>query len=168
MDARRILATLTLTAALGLTACGGDNDPSAQPPTTAPPEPADTRPTSPGESRFPAEFVERVEPICVQAQRTIDDLAPIEDEGALRKAVEAYEDASRKFGELDPPEQNKEAFRRFTDIYTDAATTLNGLLAEVGRGDTSAFQRVTPVLDTVNTEGSDIAQEYGFTKCVSN
>jgi hypothetical protein len=167
MDARRPLATLTLIAALGLTACGGDNDPSAEPPTTAPPEPADTRPTSPGESRFPASFVKRVEPICVQSQRSIDDLAPIEDEAALRKAAAVYEDAATKFGELKPPQENAGAFRRFVEVYRDAAKTLNGILGEVNRGDSGAFQRVQPVLDNVASEGGDAAEDYGFTKCTS-
>lgn len=167
MNARRPLATLTLIAALGLPACGGDDDPSAEPPTTSPPEPADTRPETPGERRFPASFVKRVEPICVQTQRSIDDLAPIEDEAALRKAVAVYEDAARKFGELQPPAQNADAFRQFVEVYRDAAKTLNGILAEVNRGDSSAFQRVTPVLDNVNSEGGDAATDYGFTKCTS-
>jgi hypothetical protein len=86
MNARRLSATLALTLSLGLAACGGDNDPSAEPPTTAPPEPADTRPTSPEAANFPESFVKKVEPICTQTQRSIDDLAPIEDEAAVRRA----------------------------------------------------------------------------------
>ena len=169
MNARGLLAAFLLTLALGvgLTACSGDNDPSAEPPTTAPPEPADTRPTPAPETEFPPAFVKKVERICVQTQRSIDDLSPIEDEASLREAVVVYEGTTRKLRELKPPERTAEAFDRFVEVYADGARSLNGIFAEVGRGDSSAFQRVTQVIDTVNTESSDAAQDYGFKKCQS-
>ena len=167
MHARRLSATALLTLTLGLAACGGDNDPSGEPPTTAPPEPADTRPTSPEEGEFPAAFVKKVEPICTETQAEIDKLAPIEDEAGVKQAATAFDDASKKLGDLKPPAKNAEAYDRFVQVYADAARTLDDLNGELTRGDSSALQRVQPILDNVATEGGDIAEDYGFTKCTS-
>ena len=167
MDARRLFASLAVSLAFGLASCSGDNDPGGEPPTTAPPEPADTRPTSPEGAKFPQSFVKKVEPICVQARRSIDDLAPIEDEVGLREATSVYEDTARKLRKLKPPQQNAAAYDRFVEVYRDAARTLNGIYGELQRGDSSALQRVSPVLDNVNTEGGDAAEDYGFTKCTT-
>jgi len=38
----------------------------------------------------------------------------------------------------------------------------------VGRGDSSAFQRVPSTLDEVNSEIKDLAQQYGFSGCASD
>ena len=167
MNVRRLSATALLTLTLGLAACAGDNDPAGEPPTTAPPEPADTRPTSPEENKFPASFVKKVEPICTEMQATVDELAPIEDEAGVKQAAAAYDDAAKKFGELEPPAKNAEAYRSFVEVYRDAARTLDDINGELTRGDSSALQRVQPILDNVNTEGGSAAEDYGFTKCTS-
>ncbi len=167
MNARRLLATSLLILSAALAACGGDNDPAGEPPTTSPPEPADTRPSSPEEGSFPASFVKQVEEVCVPAQRKLDNLAPIEDEKGLDQAVQVYENTESELRGLKPPAENAEAYDRFVEVYGDAASTLDGILGEVKRGDTSAFQRVQPTLDNVATEGGDAAEDYGFTKCVS-
>ena len=170
MGACRLPAVLALTVALGLTACGGDNDPSAEPPTTSPPEAAETRPSTAQEREFPAEFRKQVDPICGQAQTELDKLAAqeIRDQAALRAASGVYEDAAVKLEKLEPPEQNATAYKRLTDAFRDGQDLLTRLNAEVGRGDSSAYQRVPSILDQVNTEIKDLGTQYGFRECAAD
>lgn len=169
MNAARLSATfaIALTLGAGVGACGGGKDPSARPPTTAPPEPVETAPATPAERDFPAEFVKRVEPICTDAQAAVDKLSPIEDPAAVAKAAGAYKDAAARLDKLDPPQENAEAYRRFVEVYRDAGDTLGRLEAEIRGGDSSALERVPSILDDVNTERGDIASEYGFDKCTA-
>ena len=167
MNARPLFASALLILSLGLAACGGDNDPSGEPPTTAPPEPADTRPTSPEEASFPASFVKQVDPICEETYKKIDELAPIEDEAKVKQAASTYDDAAKQLGELKPPQKNAEAYDRFVEVFSDASSTLDGIAGEMARGDSSAIQRVQPAIDNVNTEGGSAAEDYGFTKCTA-
>jgi hypothetical protein len=169
MGACRRLAglTISLALALGLLACGGDNDPSAEPPTTAPPEAADTRPSSPEEGNFPADFVEQVDPICAKAQAEIDKVVAKEVRSTeqLQALVAVYEDTATELEGLKPPEQNAAAYKEFTDTFRDGQDLFTRLQAEVGRGDSSAYQRVTSTLDQVKTDTKDVADEFGFQAC---
>jgi hypothetical protein len=165
MNARRLAATSLLIFTLGLAACGGDNDPAGEPPTTSPPEPADTRPTSPEEANFPASFVKKVEPICEKTYTAIDELAPIEDEAKIKQAASTYDDAYKEFTALKPPAKNAEAYDRFTEIFRDGSRTLDGIAGEMARGDSAASQRVQPAIDQINTEAGSAADDFGFTKC---
>ena len=167
MNARRLFASALLILTLGLAACGGSNDPSGEPPTTAPPEPADTRPTSPEAASFPDSFVKKVDPICEETYMKIDELAPIEDEATVKKAASTYDDAAKQLRELKPPQKNAEAYDRFVEVFGDASSTLDGIAGEMARGDSAAIQRVQPAIDNVNTEAGSAAEDYGFTKCTA-
>jgi hypothetical protein len=167
MNARRLPASALLILTLGLAACGGNNDPSGEPPTTSPPEPADTRPTSPEAASFPPSFVKKVDPICQETYTKIDELAPIEDEANVKKAAGVYDDAYKQFTALKPPAKNAEAYDRFTEVFRDASRTLDGIAGEMARGDSAAAQRVQPAIDQVNTEAGSAAEDYGFTKCTA-
>jgi hypothetical protein len=151
-------------------ACGGDNDPAGEPPTTSPPEPVETRPKSPEEKSFPAAFAKKVDPICVKAQGAVDKVAGTRarSEAAVAKLSGIYGDAATDLEALKPPEQNAAAYKQFTDAFRSGEDLFKRLGAEVGRGDSSAFQRVPSTLDQVNTEIKDVAQQYGFDGCGSD
>jgi hypothetical protein len=151
-------------------ACGGDNDPAGEPPTTSPPEPVQTRPKSPEEKDFPAAFTQKVDPICVKAQQEIDKVAGTRarSEAAVQKLSGLYGAAAADLEALKPPEQNAAAYKQFTDAFRSGEDLFKRLGAEVGRGDSSAFQRVPSTLDQVNTEIKDVAQQYGFDGCGSD
>src|SRR3954452_7446116 len=89
------VAVLAVSAAF-LSACGGDNDPSAEPPTTTPPEPAETKPQSPAEKSFPTAFAQKVDPICVKAEQQIDKVAGTRARSrpAVQKLASIYEGAA--------------------------------------------------------------------------
>lgn len=165
MDARRIAVIPALVASLALAACGGSNDPAGEPPTTAPPAPADTEPADPQERDFPAAVVDEVEPICTRAQDEVDKLSPIEDEQGVQGAVQLFEDTSKELEGVDVPEQNAEAYKTFVDAYRDAGRTLGRIEGELARGDSSALQRVTPVLDEMRTRTNQLASDFGFEEC---
>jgi hypothetical protein len=171
MGACRLPAGLAvgLALALGLTACGGDNDPSAEPPTTAPPDPADTRPSSAAESKFPADFVQQVDPICKKAQTQVDKLVATEvrDPERLKELANVYRDTATELEGLEAPEQNRVAYGRFTSAFRDGEDLFERLEEEVGRGDSSAYQRVTSTLDEINTDVESLATDYGFQECAS-
>src|SRR4051812_45541278 len=90
------VAVVAASVALGLSACGGDNDPSAEPPTTTPPEPAETKPQSPAEKSFPTAFAQKVDPICVKAEQQIDKVAGTRARSrpAVQKLASIYEGAA--------------------------------------------------------------------------
>ena len=161
------IAVLAVSAALGVSACGGDNDPAGEPPTTTPPEAVDTRPKSPEEKEFPASFTQKVDPICVKAQEQVDKVAGTRarSEAAVQKLAVIYGNAAGDLEGLKPPEQNAAAYKQFTDAFRSGEDLFNRLGAEVKRGDSSAFQRVPSTLDQVNTEIKDVAQQYGFDGC---
>jgi hypothetical protein len=169
--ARRLhaFAVLAVSAAL-LSACGGDNDPAGEPPTTSPPEANETAPKSAAETNFPAEVQEKVDPICVKAQEEVDKVAGTRarSEAAVQQLASIYEDAAKELEAVKPPEQNAQAYKQFTDAFRDGQDLFTRLEAEVGRGDSSAFQRVPSTLDEVNTEIKDLAQQYGFSGCGSD
>jgi hypothetical protein len=158
---------LAVSAALGVGACGGDNDPAGEPPTTTPPEPVDTRPKSPEEKSFPASFAKKVDPICLKAQEEIDKVAGTRarNQAAVKKLAATYGDAADDLEALKPPEQNAAAYKQFTDAFRSGEDLFTRLNEEVGRGDSSVFQRVPSTLDQVNTEIKDTAQQYGFSGC---
>jgi hypothetical protein len=161
---------LALVLALGLTACGGDNDPAGEPPTTSPPEPADTRPSSPQERNFPSEFVKQVDPVCAQALDEADKVSAqkIEDQAAIAEVSDVYRDAATELEGFEAPEENATAYGRFTDSFREAQRLLEELDAEAGRGDSSVFQRVSGVLDEANTNIKDLANQYGFKECAGS
>lgn len=170
MGACRLPAVLTVVLTLALPACGGANDPGGEPPTTSPPEPADTRPSTPRERSFPAEFTEQVDPICAKAMDEVDKLAEqqIEDQGALGRVGDVYRDAATELEGLKPPEQNATAYGRFTDSFREAQELFAEIEAEAGRGDNSVFQRVPGVLDEAKTNIKDLANQYGFKECAGS
>jgi len=163
-------AAIAAALALGLGACSGDNDPAGEPPTTSPPEPAETKPISPQESSFPAEFRKQVDPICAGAQKEIDKLAgtEIRDRPTLQKLGGVYGDTASKLEKLEPPKQNATAYKQFTDAFRDGQDLVKRLDSEVGRGDSSAYQRVRSILDQVDTNVTDLAGQYGFTGCAGD
>lgn len=169
MGAWRLPALFAVVVAVGLSGCGGDNDPAGEPPTTAPPDPADTRPSSPEESSFPAEFTKQVDPICVKAQQEIDKLAVggISDQETLKEAADVYRDTATELEGLKPPEQNRAAYGEFTDTFRDGSDQLEDLEAEVARGDSSAYQRATTILDEIKTDTRDLASDYSFEECAA-
>jgi hypothetical protein len=170
MGACRRFAVLALVLTLGLSACGGDNDPAGEPPTTSPPEAADTRPASAQERNFPADFVKQVDPVCAQALEEVDKLSAqkIEDEAALGEVADVYRDAATELEGFEAPEQNATAYGRFTDAFREAQRLLEEIEAEAGRGDNSVFQRVSGVLDEANTNIKDLAEQYGFEECAGS
>ena len=161
---------LALSLALGLGACGGDNDPAAEPPTTAPPEPSDSRPSSQREASFPADFRNQVDPICQKAKAQIDKLVgnEIRDRARLKQLAGVYGDTASKLEGLKPPKKNAAAYKEFTDSFRDGQDLFTRLDGEVGRGDSSAYQRVNGELDQVNSDVKDMAIEFGFEKCASD
>lgn len=171
MGVRRLLNGLVVGAALalGVSACGGDNDPSNEPPTTAPPEPADTRPSTSGESRFPADFVKQVDPICTKAQDEIDKLVvdEIRDPAKLKQLTGVFADTAAELEALEPPEENVSAYQEFTDAFRDGERNFTQLEGEVERGDSSAYQRVNSTLDEVETDLRDQASQNGFEACAA-
>ena len=164
------VAVLAVSAALGVGACGGDNDPAGEPPTTTPPEPVETRPKSPEEKSFPASFTKKVDPICLKTQEEVDKVAGTRarSEAAVKKLAGIYGDAATDLEGLKPPEQNAAAYKQFTDAFRSGEDLFTRLEEEVGRGDSSAFQRVPSTLDQVNTQIKDTAQQYGFDGCASD
>jgi hypothetical protein len=172
MGACRSLAGLVigLSLALGLAACGGDNDPAGEPPTTAPPEPADTRPASPGEANFPADFTNQVDQVCAKAKSEIDKLVSTEvrDPEQLQQLSEVHKNTATELEGLKPPADNAAAYQEFTDAWRDGEDLFARLQAEVGRGDSSAYQRVNSTLDQVKTDVRDVATEYGFQECAAD
>lgn len=170
MGVRRLLTLSAVVLTFVLSACGGDNDPAGEPPTTSPPEPADTRPSSPEEGNFPAEFVEQVDPVCVKALDEVDEISAqqIDDQAAVGQVANAYRDAATELEGLEAPEQNATAYGRFTDAFREAQRLMEEIDAEAGRGDNSVFQRVPGVLDEANTNIRDLANEYGFTECAAS
>jgi hypothetical protein len=164
------LVVLAVFAALGLSACGGDNDPAGEPPTTTPPSPVETRPKSPEEKSFPASFAKKVDPICTKAQAAVDKVAATRarNEAAVQKLSSLYGDAATDLEALKPPEQNAAAYEQFTQAFRSGEDLFKRLGAEVERGDSSAYQRVPSTLDQVNTEIKDTAQQYGFDGCASD
>jgi hypothetical protein len=165
-----VLAVVAASAALGLSACGGDNDPAGEPPTTTPPTPAETKPQSAVAANFPDEFKQKVDPICVKAQQQIDKVAGTRarSQAAVDKLAGYYGDAAKQLGALDPPADSKEAYGEFTHAWQSGQKLFSDLSAEVGRGDSSAFQRVPSILDQTNTQIKDLAQQYGFKACGSD
>jgi hypothetical protein len=156
--------------AIGLAGCGGDNDPSGEPPTTSPPEPAETAPQSPEEKSFPAEFREKADKICTEAEAEVDKVAGsnVRDRASVQKLSDIYENAATELEGLEPPQANAEAYERFTDAFRDAQDLFVRLDQEVGRGDESAYQRVSSILDEVKTDVKDLATQYGFEGCASD
>ena len=157
-------------AVLGLTGCGGDNDPGGEPPTTAPPEPADTRPSSGKEANFPADFTQRVESICTKAKSEVDKAVSTEvrDPQQLQQLSDVYKDTASDLESLKPPAQNAAAWEQFTNAWREGEDLFTRLKAEVGRGDDSAYQRIKSTLDEVKTDVTDIASEYGFEECAAD
>ena len=164
------LAVLAVSAALGVSACGGDNDPAGEPPTTTPPTPVQSRPKSPEEKSFPASFSQKVDPICVKAQEAVDKVAGTRarSQVAVKKLAGIYGDTAADLEALKPPEQNAAAYKQFTDAFRSGEDLFTRLDEEVGRVDSSPFQRVTSTLDQVNTEIKGVAQQYGFDGCASD
>jgi hypothetical protein len=162
----RLLAVLAVALTFGLSACGGDNDPAGEPPTTAPPDPADTRPVSPEEGNFPADFVEQADPICAQALTEVDKQSQqeIDDEAALGEVSKVYGDAATELEGLEPPEANATAYGRLTDSFREGADLFSRLQDEAG-GDSSVYQRVPSTIDEANTNIKDLANQFGFTEC---
>jgi len=160
---------LAVCAAL-LAACGGDNDPAGEPPTTSPPEAGETARQSAAENSFPADFQQKVDPICVKAQEALDKVAGTRarSRAAVQKLAGIYEDAAKDLEGLKPPEQNAAAYQQFTDAFRDGQDLFTRLDAEADRGDSSTFQRVPSTLDEVNSEIKDLAQQYGFSGCSSD
>jgi hypothetical protein len=169
---RRLLSGVSvgLALALGVSACGGDNDPAGEPPTTAPPEPSDSRPTSPEAKNFPAAFVKKVDPICVKAQRQMDKLTAneIRDRARLKALAGVFEDTATELEALKPPAKNADAYKEFTDAFRDGQDLFIRLDGEVGRGDSSAYQRVTSTLNQVQTDYRESASDFGFTGCTGS
>jgi hypothetical protein len=170
MGTCRLPALLATAVVIGLAGCGGDNDPSNEPPTTSPPEPAESKPQSPEAKSFPAEFQKKVDPICVKAQAEVDKIAGTtpRDRASVQKLSDIYKNAATDLEALQPPEQNATAYKQFTDAFRDGQDLFTRLDAEVGRGDSSAYQRVSSILDEVNTDVKDLATQYGFTDCGSD
>lgn len=164
------IAVLAVSAGLGVGACGGDNDPAGEPPTTSPPTPIESRPKSPAEKDFPAAFTKKVDPICVKAQQQVDKVAGTRarSEAAVKKLAGIYAATAGDLEGLKPPEKNAAAYKQFTDAFRSGQDLFTRLNEEVGRGDSSAFARVPSTLDQVNTEIKDVAQQYGFDGCAAD
>jgi hypothetical protein len=164
------VAVLAISVALGLSACGGDNDPAGEPPTTSPPEANETAPKSPAEQSFPADFQQKVDPVCAKAQAQIDKIAAtnLRDQASLKKLAGVYAGAASDLEALKPPAQNASAYKQFTDAFRNGQDLVTRLNGEVSRGDSSAYQRVPTILDEVNTEVKDQASQYGFKGCISD
>ena len=160
---------IAVVAVLGLTGCGGDNDPAGEPPTTAPPEPADTRPSSEKEANFPAEITQKAESICTTAQSEIDKVVATEvrEPEQLQQLSQVFTDTASDLEQLKPPAENAAAWEEFTDAWHDGEDLFKRLQAEVGRGDSSAYERVNSTLDQVKTDVKDVASEYGFAECAA-
>jgi hypothetical protein len=163
----RLPALLAVTAVVALAGCGGANDPAGEPPTTAPPSPVETKPQSPEAKQFPAAFTRKVDPICVKAQSQIDKVAGTRarSQPALEKLAAIYGGTAKRLEGLKPPAKNAPAYQEFTGSFRDAQDLFKRLDQEVGRGDTSAYQRVPSTLDQVNTDIKDQASQYGFQGC---
>ena len=161
---------MAIVLALGVSACAGDNDPAAEPPTTAPPEAADQRPTSPEAASFPPDFVKQVDPICDKAQAEIDKLVgtEIRDPARLKELIGVFEDTATELEGLKPPTKNAEAYQEFTDGWRDGVRNFTQLEGEVGRGDNSAYQRVTSTLDEVDVDIKENASQFGFQDCATD
>ena len=170
MGTCRIPALIATVVAIGFAGCTGDNDPSGEPPTTAPPEPAETAPQSPEEQNFPADFAKKADKICAAAEAEVDKVAGsnVRDRASVRKLASIYEDAATELEALEPPETNAEAYKRFTNGFRDAQDQFTRLDEEVGRGDESAYQRVSSILDEVKSDVKDQATQYGFEECASD
>ena len=161
---------LAISVALGLSACGGDNDPAGEPPTTSPPEANETQPQSAAETSFPAAVVKKVDPICAKAQAQVDKIAAttVRDQASVKKLAGVYAATAGDLEAIKPPEQNASAYKQFTDAFRDGQDLFTRLNEEVGRGDSSAYQRVPTILDEVDTEVKDLAEQYGFKGCIGD
>jgi hypothetical protein len=167
MGVRRLLAAIATVVVLGLAACGGANDPAGQPPTTTPPEPADTRPVTPEEGDFPADFVKKADPVCAKAVTDIDKTAGgrVQDRATLQKIIKTYDTAAKDLEALKPPEKNATVYKRLTQAFSGGADQFTQIDTQVGHGDTGAYQQVPDSIDTVRTEVQDLANQFGFTQC---
>ena len=163
-------ALIALTIAVGLAGCGGANDPAGEPPTTAPPEPADTKPQPPEAKNFPAAFTKKVDPICTKAQDAVDKVAGTRARSrpAVQKISSIYADAAAQLEGLKPPKKNTSTYQEFTHAFRNGEDLFKQVDAEVGRGDDSAFARVPSTLDQVNTAIKDQASQYGFNGCAGD
>jgi hypothetical protein len=147
---RLLLIVVAFVAFAGvLAACGGDDGPSKD------------------------EIVEDANQICEDANEELEPLEADVDPSDLNsladfaaRAQEIIEDGVQDLEELDPPEDDREAFDDFIQVSEDQVDKAGELEDAARAGDSARVQEIADELDELNDRANDAAREYGLDECV--
>jgi hypothetical protein len=165
---QKLIAVLTLAAALLAAGCGGsDSDESGQ--TTPADKPAATK----------AEFIKAADEICGDYD---DRIAPIEDKferlentqeweaaaDLLHEAADITAEGQDQIEALDPPPADAETIRKYLQTTGDGVALVRQLGDAFDDHDTETAQTLSTQAQKVAAKAHGIAQGYGFTECGSD
>ena len=143
--------------ALGLGACGGDDD---------------------GGEPSKADFIEQADAICVRVNETIgginDELRSVTGstkeklaklEPILRRAVRLQEDAIEEFAALEPPPEDQDLIDRYLDAAEEQSDVLRDMAKTAGSGDAREYASVARKLPELSHQRRELIADYGFEQC---
>ena len=175
MIGRGSITTLSVAAALTLTACGSDEGGStaaAPSPTTPPPAAAQAKPDKPRQSaNFPARFEQRVDRQCKTAEDALQRISHRKGDpmDTLRRMRNVVEDLATDFEATEAPARNRRAWNRYRALFRDGADWVGRIEAEVADGDLEAFERLQSAgVARLNYRTDKLSARYGFRECADD
>ena len=159
---KRLITLLAALAALGLAACGGDDeaDTVQAPPAT---EQAETRQLG------KAEFAQFADSICAEGNAAIAALPevgnPTEFSRQAAQKADIYEDVEQQISELGPPEEDADQFDAYQAAMQDAIAAFRDQASSASGADDSAVEAGGQSALTALERARIAAEAYGFKAC---
>jgi hypothetical protein len=176
MIGRGCFTTLSLAAALTLSACGGADSggSSAAPtPTATPAATANVSQKKAGHVRqstnFPAKFEARVDRKCKAAEGSIRSIAITHYSAErMRKLRDVVEELATDFEQTNAPAKNKRAWRQYTLAVREQADWVGKVEAEVAEGDLAGFVDLSARAKGMDKRLNALSSRYGFDDCADD
>lgn len=118
-----------------------------------------------------AEYVERANASCVEAERKLEALGGFADfkelEREMKVGQQALERSAQQLRELTPPAKLRPRHRRLVDL-TQQTADLAGIIAiAAGQNDQVEMQKQAERADKLTTSTNEVARQLGVTGCVA-
>ena len=151
---RRIIVALLAASAVGLAACGDDEDGG-------------------GEALSTDEYRAEVTKICTEGNKAEDDLGepasakPDDLVAFFEKGLDTQKTFDERFAALEPPDEFADAHAEVEKLDSEAQTIIQGVIDDIEKGESpqSVIEGLEADAERISKRGNELADQVGVPAC---